>query len=124
MLGRVCAAEFPRHNERHFVAAEVPGAGGRRVLVTPHGRVGAEGSPAGEYLCPGARTVVQFDHIAGQARGGRPAEGGEGGPAPDSQLGALRAALERRFLAYAEEAHPGGTSAVYACEGAEGGGAL
>jgi len=34
----------------------------------------------------------------------------------------LRAALERRFLAYAEEAHPGGTSAVYAREGAEGGG--
>ena len=118
----MCAAEFPPHRERHFVAAEVPGAGGRRVLVTPHGRVGAAGSPAGEYLCPGARTVVQFDHIAGQARGERPIAGGEGGPAPDSRLGALRAALERRFQAYAEEAHPGGTSAVYAREGAGGGG--
>ena len=109
----MCAAEFPSHRERHFVAAEVPGAGGRRVLVTPRGAprrphppVGAAGSPAGEYLCPGARTVVQFDHIAGQARGERPTAGGEGGPAPDSRLGALRAALERRFQVYAEEAHP------------------
>ena len=120
-LGRACTAEFPRHFERHFTAAEVPGAGGRRVLVTPHGRVSGEGSPTGEYLDPAIRSVVAFDHIAGMARGERPAVGSEGGPAPESRLGILRAALERRFLAYARDAHPGATVAVYAREAGVGG---
>ena len=45
-----------------------------------------------------------------------PTESFEEDLAPESRMGVLRAAVERRFRAYAKEAHPGGITVVYARE--------